>query len=66
MPCVRIRWTRPISAALFFLLLSGAVFADMKTATFQNASGEFKWSLKDLNPDLPADWSAYQHLTLEL
>jgi hypothetical protein len=31
-----------------------------------NFSIEHKWTLKELNPDLPSDWSPYEFLVLEL
>ena len=33
--------------------------------TFSGAKGEHVWTLKELNPDLPADWTAYEFLVLE-
>ena len=33
---------------------------------FEGAKSEQKWSLKDLDPDLPADWTSYNYLVLEL
>jgi len=35
-------------------------------ATFEGAAPEFKWTLQELNPALPSDWSGYEFLTLEL
>ena len=33
---------------------------------FEGKVSEHKWSLKELNPDLPADWSSYEYLVIEL
>ena len=38
---------------------------DVKTITFEGKSFEKKWAVKDLNPDLPADWSSSGFLTLD-
>ncbi len=35
------------------------------TVTFEGAISEKKWALKELNPELPSDWSFYEYLTLE-
>jgi hypothetical protein len=50
-----------------FVALRG-ISADVepKRARFDGSKSEFKWTLKELNPDLPSDWSPYQFLTLEL
>ncbi len=42
-----------------------AADADAIRVTFEGAKSEHKWALKDLNPDLPADWSAYNYLVME-
>lgn len=39
--------------------------AETKRAAFSNGASEFKWTLKELNPDLPSDWSPYEFLVLE-
>lgn len=33
---------------------------------FEGAESEHKWALKELNPDLPADWTGYNFLVLEM
>jgi hypothetical protein len=38
----------------------------LKQAAFEGTVTEFKWSLKELNPDLPADWTPFEFLVLEL
>ena len=40
--------------------------AATQPAVFQGDVSEQKWTLKELNPDLPSDWSAYNYLVLEL
>lgn len=35
-------------------------------ATFDGVRFEQKWPLREINPDLPSDWSAYRFLVLEL
>jgi len=37
-----------------------------KSVTFQGRISEHKWPLKQLDSDLPADWSAYEYLVLEM
>ncbi|HWX18561.1 MAG TPA: hypothetical protein VN578_01520 [Candidatus Binatia bacterium] len=55
-----------------FSLLLPLVFAarvagaEVKTASFKEGNSEVRWNLKDLNPELPSDWSAYSYLTMEL
>jgi hypothetical protein len=50
----------------FFTLAADGALADPVKATFEGAAPEFKWTLQELNPDLPSDWSGYEYLTLEL
>jgi hypothetical protein len=52
-------------AALFFSAVLLASAAPQRVV-FDGAESEHKWSLKDLNPDLPADWSGYEFLVLEM
>ena len=40
--------------------------AQTRQAVFQGATSERKRTLKELNPDLPRDWSGYEFLVLEL
>lgn len=37
-----------------------------RKVVFEGAQAEQKWTLKDLNPELPADWSGYNFLVIEL
>jgi hypothetical protein len=57
----------PLISVFCLTVLTGfGADAEPKRATFDGSVSEFKWTLKDLNPDLPSDWSPYQFLTLEL
>ena len=55
-----------IAAAV--LLLPAVRFAPAapQRVVFEGAESEHKWALKDLNPDLPADWTGYDFLVMEL
>jgi len=57
-----------ISLLPFFILHSSFFISHAAPvkATFEGDSAEFHWSLQELNPDLPADWTGYDFLTLEL
>ena len=44
----------------------GSVRGETRRAVFVGAGTEINWTLKDLDPGLPADWSPYQFLVLEL
>ena len=37
-----------------------------KRVVFDRAHTEYKWSIKDLAPDLPSDWTDYNFLVLEM
>ena len=39
--------------------------AEVKTALFNQPISTQSWTLKDLNPDLPSDWTPYNFLVLE-
>lgn len=48
-------------------ILSGCVSKERSfVAKFEGDVSEQKWSIKDLNPELPSDWSTFKYLTLEL
>jgi len=52
-----------------FVFVAGVGFtarAETLRVVFEGASPEHKWVLKDLDPNLPSDWSIYEFLTLEL
>ncbi len=50
--------------ALSFLI-PFLIRAETKVATLSSASDKTEWTLKELNSDLPSDWSSYSYLTLE-
>jgi hypothetical protein len=54
-----------IVALFAVLLLSSAAFAQTHQASFDDKSSQVRWTLAELNPELPADWSSDQFLTLE-
>ncbi len=53
------------TAALVLCVVRGAPAAPQRVV-FEGAESEHKWPLRDLNPDLPADWTGYDFLVLEL
>jgi hypothetical protein len=48
------------------LVAAAAASAQPRRAVFETAGGEQVWALAELNPQLPADWSGYGFLVLEL
>ena len=48
------------------LLMSRLSAMEPKAVTFQGRISEHKWPLKQLDSDLPADWSGYEYLVLEM
>jgi hypothetical protein len=48
------------------LLAAAAAHAEPRRAVFEKAGGEQSWPLKEWNAELPADWSGYRFLVLEL
>jgi hypothetical protein len=67
--------SRPLSSARYFLctlaagvvlaLFSNAANGQVRRVVFEGARSEHKWVLKDLNSDLPSDWSPFEYLVLE-
>jgi hypothetical protein len=55
-----------VSLLLVLLAVVVVATAETRQAVFQGATSEHKWTLKELNPDLPSDWSGYEFLVLEL
>ena len=51
---------------LLLLLISSSRCLAAGATNAATFSIERKWTLKELNPDLPSDWSAYDFLVLEL
>jgi hypothetical protein len=60
--------TRMLRHILVFACLSAiaAPAAEPRKALFQGDSTETRWTLKELNPGLPADWTGAEFLVLEL
>lgn len=48
-----------------FLVMAAAIMAP-HTVVFDGPKAEQRWSLKELNPQLPSDWTGYNYLVLEL
>ena len=51
---------------LTLLAAAGSARGETRRAVFEGAGTEHTWALKDLDPGLPADWSPFQFLVLEL
>ena len=50
-----------------FLLLAGCTVKNESfIVNFEGKMSETKWAVKELNPDLPSDWSSFGFLTFEL
>ena len=58
------RWF--IGVLFSLLAAAGPAAGETRRAVFEGAGPEQTWALKDFNPPLPADWSPYQFLVLEL
>lgn len=50
----------------FLIITSCAKKAEPFLVKFQGKVSEKKWSIKELNPDLPSDWSKYGFLTFDM
>ena len=48
-----------------FLLTSCSIKNEPDSVTFEGTLSEKKWAIKELNPDLPSDWSSFGFLTFE-
>ena len=57
---------RTFIASLALLTGLATAAAETQPVVFQGDTAEYKWTLKELNPDLPSDWSGYDYLVLEL
>lgn len=49
-----------------FAALAVSLRGAPQRVTFEGAESEHKWALKELNPDLPTDWTPYDYLVLEM
>jgi hypothetical protein len=47
------------------LLLASTALAQTRTVELDGVRAEHKWTLKELDPNLPSDWTGYQYLVLE-
>src|SRR5512136_2699213 len=54
-----------IISTFILLLTPDAARGQVRRAVFEGARSEYKWSLRDLDPELPADWSSFGYLVLE-
>jgi hypothetical protein len=59
----RNRWT---AVLVTLLAAAGLAGGETRRAVFEGAGAEHTWQIRDLDPDLPADWSGYGFLVLEL
>lgn len=55
-----------IALIVSLLLMSRLSAMELKSVTFQGKISEHKWPLKQLDSNLPADWSGYEYLVLEM
>ena len=51
---------------LSILVLGAIASAQSKRVAFEGAQAIHKYDLKDLGPDFPSDWSAFEYLVLEM
>ncbi len=56
----------PSVMLLMLLAAAGVARGEIRRAVFEQAGAEQTWTLKDFDPSLPADWSSYGYLVLEL
>lgn len=50
---------------VFLFLFTGCSKEKSWSVKFEGDVSEHKWAIKDLNPELPSDWSTYEYLTME-
>jgi hypothetical protein len=65
--CKSVQAGARIVFALF--LMSPALFfcnAETNTVTFDKPVSTHEWTLKEINPDLPSDWTGYDFLVIEM
>lgn len=55
-----------LSAAIIVALALPPAMAAPQRVVFEGTESTHKWTLKQLNPDLPSDWTPYNFLILEL
>lgn len=54
-----------ITSAIILLSTVDAARGQARRVVFEGARSEHRWALKDLNPELPSDWSVFEYLVLE-
>ena len=54
-----------IVSSIILLSVVDAAMGQVRRVVFEGARSEHKWALKDLNPELPSDWSPFGYLVLE-
>jgi hypothetical protein len=57
---------KAFSIVAVVLMICGLASAEPKSVIFNDNSSSARWTLHELNPELPTDWSGYDFLTLEL
>lgn len=55
-----------VAATALFTLAAMTAQAAPQRVVFEGEQSEHKWALKQLNPQLPSDWSGYEYLVLEM
>src|SRR5260370_32971830 len=55
-----------ICTLLPLLAAAGSARGETRRAVFEGAGAEHTWALKDLDAGLPADWSPFPFLVMEL
>lgn len=48
------------------VFLAATALAEPQRVTLEGGTTEARWSLKELNPELPSDWSEFEFVTIEL
>jgi hypothetical protein len=61
-----LRFLLLICLIVFVIDQARSVASEPRQATFSSGTSDVRWSLKEIDADLPADWSDYSFLTLEL
>jgi len=55
-----------IALVLTLLLTAACGGGDVRQVTFEGETSEYKWTLTELDPNLPSDWTGYEYLVLEM
>ncbi len=55
-----------LATLMLLLTAAGTATAATRQVVFEGNLSEHKWALRDLNPDLPSDWTGYNFLVLEM